>query len=873
MAPEMIMHQMPDGRADLYSVGVLFYSILTGGNPFISMSFEEAKEKHLKLNVPPPSKVRPNIPSHLDIIIGKLLSKNPADRYQTASEVLRDIVFLSKNKYNIETAETMTAYLPIEGRLVGRDKERRLVHTLVDGLVQGQKSFVACITGEAGVGKSRLLKDVRYYALLSGCKVVYVNSKLPVDESVQEIANLASLSGTMTEPAIICIDDLSNFAKARPDVRTLINACTYQIKDGVFLQGLGFLYTNTISDEAIQGDQTAISLGNFSSGEIAEYIETIVKTEGKHIENIVREIMNYTRGNPALVTTYCSKLIEQGFLLDKSGRWGEELFGNIKIDFKTIDVPEALVNSFLNSLENLSEEEMHILKCLSVLEDKAAESAVFEMMGKPPNFYANLIALEQRHFIVRDVFEKTCEIIDEFARNALLSVLGEAVVRKWHERIAEYFLSNHRQHNDLDCQRCAEINKHIACCSDIKKAHLAVLRLVKYERRHGFAERAAKRLEKRLSIENDKMRQYELSLELGECWLCAGRYDDVIVMRSNKTELLDDVNFCKLIGLALMEQGKLGKAAKVFRRGVELCGRTKLAEQFVINNYLAKTALLGGKYNDAVKIYERVRTGMKSLAADDQSVIMAGNELGEAYRLKGKYDIAVKILMDDIKFFERFKQKNIQRYYSIAEAFRITARYDEAENFYRAAIEAAKERQQRRMLLRLYNGYASALAASGKMEEAVKEYQSALALGYHAGDMVALATIGLNIGRCYNDIGGIKKAEACLNLTMTFLESEKAEASWVKNQQCPLFLELGDVKRKKGDFEGALDFLKKALKITENNDSMALYKSWIFITWAKVYKDMGKQDEAIKILRNAEKHLMSDAEKRAYSEMLDGISI
>ncbi|MBI2341441.1 MAG: hypothetical protein HYU98_01735 [Deltaproteobacteria bacterium] len=322
-----------------------------------------------------------------------------------------------------------------------------------------------------------------------------------------------------------------------------------------------------------------------------------------------------------------------------------------------------------------------------------------------------------------------------------------------------------------------------------------------------------------------------------------------------------------------MEQGKLGKAAKVFRRGVELCGRTKLAEQFVINNYLAKTALLGGKYNDAVKIYERVRTGMKSLAADDQSVIMAGNELGEAYRLKGKYDIAVKILMDDIKFFERFKQKNIQRYYSIAEAFRITARYDEAENFYRAAIEAAKERQQRRMLLRLYNGYASALAASGKMEEAVKEYQSALALGYHAGDMVALATIGLNIGRCYNDIGGIKKAEACLNLTMTFLESEKAEASWVKNQQCPLFLELGDVKRKKGDFEGALDFLKKALKITENNDSMALYKSWIFITWAKVYKDMGKQDEAIKILRNAEKHLMSDAEKRAYSEMLDGISI
>ncbi|MBI2092363.1 MAG: serine/threonine protein kinase, partial [Deltaproteobacteria bacterium] len=71
MAPEMIMHQMPDGRADLYSVGVLFYSILTGGNPFISMSFEEAKEKHLKLNVPPPSSVRPNIPSYFDKVVAR----------------------------------------------------------------------------------------------------------------------------------------------------------------------------------------------------------------------------------------------------------------------------------------------------------------------------------------------------------------------------------------------------------------------------------------------------------------------------------------------------------------------------------------------------------------------------------------------------------------------------------------------------------------------------------------------------------------------------------------------------------------------------------------------------------------------------------
>ena len=869
MAPEMLMNQRPDGRADLYSVGVLFYSILIGENPFNSMSFEEAKEKHLKLNVPPPSKVKPNIPSYFDIIVGKLLSKNPADRYQTASEALRDIVFLSQNKYNVETAETMTAYLPIEGRLIGRNEERRLAHALVDDLMQGQKSFIACITGDAGIGKSRLLKDIRYHALLAGCRVVYVDAMTPIDEGMQEIANMVSLSSTMATPAIISIDGLSRFTKARPDVWTLINACTHQIKDSAFLQGLGFVYTDTMPDETIQGGQTAISLKNFSSGEIAEYIETIVKAEDKHIKNIAHEIMSYTRGNPALVTTYCSKLVEQGFLLDKSGRWDDALFRNINIDFKTIDVPGLLVKSFLDALENLSEEEMHILECLSVLDGKAVESVVFEMMSRPQNFYASLTALGRRHFIVRDVLEKTCDIIDEFTRNAILGAIDEAVVRKWHDMIAEHLLSKHCPHDDLNCQQCAEINMHVAYCSDIKKAHSAIMKLVRYGRRHGFAERAAQRLEKRLAAENDKARQYELSLELGEWWFSAGKYNNVIAMKSNDAELLDDVNFCKLIGRALMEQGKLEKAAKVFSRGIELCRRGQNKEECIINNYLAKTTLLEGKYDDAVKIYEQVRTGMKSLGTDEQSVIMADNELGEAYRLKGKYEIAIKILMNDIEYFERFKQRNIQRYYSIAETFRITARYNEAESFYITAIAAAKESQQRRMLLRLYNGYASALVASGKIAEAVEQYQSALALGYHTGDLTALATIGLNLGRCYNDVGDIKKAITFLNLTMTFLGSEKMESSWVISQQCPLFLELGDVKRKEGDFESALDFLKKALKITEGNESAALYKSWIFITWAKVCKDMGKRDEALKILKNAEKFLVNSEAKKAYSELLN----
>ena len=83
MAPERFLDEALDGRADIFSAGVLFYQLLTGEKPFVGNA---AGLMHQILSrVPsPPSALRPELPVVLDAIIARSLAKRPADRYETA---------------------------------------------------------------------------------------------------------------------------------------------------------------------------------------------------------------------------------------------------------------------------------------------------------------------------------------------------------------------------------------------------------------------------------------------------------------------------------------------------------------------------------------------------------------------------------------------------------------------------------------------------------------------------------------------------------------------------------------------------------------------------------------------------------------------
>jgi len=85
MAPEMVVGDPVDGRADLYAIGLILYELLTGRRPFEGGTDFDVMRAHVEKQPVPPRQWRPEIPASLEGVVLRALSKRPHDRFESAS--------------------------------------------------------------------------------------------------------------------------------------------------------------------------------------------------------------------------------------------------------------------------------------------------------------------------------------------------------------------------------------------------------------------------------------------------------------------------------------------------------------------------------------------------------------------------------------------------------------------------------------------------------------------------------------------------------------------------------------------------------------------------------------------------------------------
>ncbi|MEM7232432.1 MAG: tetratricopeptide repeat protein, partial [Planctomycetota bacterium] len=797
ISPERILRREADRRSDLYSIGIMFYVLLARRAPYTAKAPKELLKQHLEMEPPSLASLRPDLPSGVVALVHKLMEKAPKNRFQTGAEAL---AFLGEKLGWEETEVSSSSASWAGGRLtagalIHRDTEVGLYKSLYEKAATGKPNALI-VEGPGGVGKSRLVDDLRGAVQTSGGSFVEVSCRgigstlQPVVDaliasyqtsgvrgldSLQSKLDSAVNGGTdlgdaleksilwaaKTSPILLHFDDFDQAPRSiyQLALELLHSACSEENTESPKLLVVVSRNSDSSQGRIPLSSVPSVELKNFTKSQGADFLRQAFGQKDIP-EGVVSNLYQASDGNPLLLLELANQLVSGGDVSFSGSTW------TFPEDLSGIELPDSVDQLLSGRVRKLSTDEIEAIEWIAA-SGRPLSFAVLDRCSRKSGTELRAIVrgLTESGLVEKrgdDTEEDSYRLSHMKTGEILLAELGDEKIQRLHQRIAQ---NTEEQNPDwshladvlaehwLETGNEAGFLRFAPDAAELIRARGDYATAVRYHERivDSMPETAvAKKIQSLAKL--SEMHEFLWDLES-----CVNDLKRMQELGGRLMKPVDQALIKRRAGCVELSRHRFPEARTQLEEALEGLGSAPEIYQLSVKAALALTIALGFDPEKGRKLAVATEARLIAMGVPEGSdrermlYLGAANHTASALHYMGKLQSAARLFETNLKVLESLNQEQAlgATHCTLGSVYFDSGDFDDAFKHLREAQRIGKETGDRRTLCRARERLGEYFLRFGRYREALQTSQVGCDDAESIGNQAALSNSLRTLGRIY----------------------------------------------------------------------------------------------------------------------------